>query len=37
VGGWNGSDLNRARSILNRYTGTQLFDLAAEWLENPGE
>lgn len=37
VGGWNATDLTRARSILNRYTGTQLFDLAAEWLENPGE
>lgn len=37
VGGWNDSDHRRARSILNRYTGTQLFDLAAEWLENPGE
>jgi hypothetical protein len=30
-------EYDTARSILHRYTGTQLFDLAAEWQENPGE
>lgn len=34
---WTGAEYDTARSILHRYTGTQLFDLAAEWLENPGE
>ena len=34
---WSGMEYNTARTILHRYTGTQLFDLAAEWLENPGE
>lgn len=34
---WSGAEYATARTILHRYTGTQLFDLAAEWLENPGE
>jgi hypothetical protein len=33
---WTGAEYDTARTILHRYTGTQLFDLAAEWLENPG-
>lgn len=34
---WTGEEYDTARTILHRYTGTQLFDLAAEWLENSGE
>jgi hypothetical protein len=34
---WTGAEYDTARGILHRYTGTQLFDLAAEWVSFSGE